>query len=102
MARVKALGQAKARDLAACNILFPPDDAAYLKSANAGDKTADISAPTDATAPVSLCISVALLRYLVLAWYVVNYVERGVMFLNRWDRFQLFRDAFLPAGRSRA
>eukprot|EP01043_Picozoa_sp_COSAG02_P021261 COSAG02_NODE_1076_length_14725_cov_10.610215_6_plen_129_part_00 len=54
VARVKALGRAKTRDLASCNILFPPNDAAYLQGTDRDHKTADSTNPTDVAAPVRL------------------------------------------------
>eukprot|EP01043_Picozoa_sp_COSAG02_P041414 COSAG02_NODE_3430_length_6758_cov_386.535816_2_plen_124_part_00 len=52
VARVKALGRAKTRDLAAHNILFPPNDAAYLQGTDRDHRTAG---QTDAAAPVRVC-----------------------------------------------
>ncbi len=54
VARVKALGRAKTRDLASYNILFPPNDAAYLQGTDRDHETVDPTNPTDAAAPVRL------------------------------------------------
>lgn len=52
MARVKALGRIKTRDLAKVNVLFPPHDAACVKRAD-GNEAADDGATTGLAASVS-------------------------------------------------